>query len=147
AIDRDRRPYGTDPSQSRLVEIAPVRIIPVRVSLDDPATFAEAMAFVRRTSSRVVVVPLPLLASPRAAELSEPLGAPVLLIVLPGPTHSAPVAIKPPWRERVIVVGALPAEPAAVHPNAGLDVVLLPPAAAREAPGDGARAPRNAAEA
>lgn len=146
AVDRDRRPYGTDPDQSRLVEIAPVRVMPVRVNVDDPASLVEAAAFVRRTASRVVVVPLPLLTRAESPEVSALLGSKDLLIVLAGHTDASQV-LAPEVRERVIMVGALAAAGSPASGTAGLDVILLPPAAAREAPGDGERAPRNAAEA
>ncbi len=147
ALDRDRRPHGTDPNQSRLVEIAPVRVIPVRVSLDDPASLGEAFEFIRRTASRVVAVPLPLLTSPRLPELSMHLDADDLLIILAGQTDGQKHALPPAVRDRVIVVGALATAGSTAKPAADLDVILLPPAAAREAPGDADRAPRNAEEA
>jgi len=147
AVDRDRRPYGTDREQSRLVEIAPVRIIPVRVNFDDPASLAEAAAFVRRTVSRVVVVPLPLLKRYRSPELAALLDAKDWLIVLAGQTDAQPLGLEPEVRERLITVGALAPNGTPATGSADLDVILLPPAAAREAPGDGERAPRNAAEA
>lgn len=148
AVDRDRRPYGTDPMQSRLVEIAPGRVIPIRVDPANAASVTEATAFVRKTGSRVLIVPIALFGVSQPAELSKIINDADLLVIAAGADDGRPHDLPADARDRIIVVGALSSEGASVAANAAsVDVVLLPPAAAREAPGDGRRAPRNAPEA
>ncbi len=148
AVDRDRRPYGVDPVQSRLIEIAPGRVIPIRVDPANPASVTDAAAFARKTGSRVLIVPIALFGTSQPAELAKFINEADMLVVAAGTDDGRPLDLPAEARDRIIVVGALPSEPASVTANAAsVDVILLPPAAAREAPGDGLRAPRTSAEA
>jgi hypothetical protein len=152
-IDRDPRPFGEDAAANRLVELSPALIVPIRVAPADPAMLAAALAFVRRTPARMVVVPFPLretAAIARAVDEARDL----LFIAAAGDDgidlDAAPADARPLKRDHVIVVGALAAHGSQATPNRGaraLDLVLVPPAAARERPGGSADPPATSPEA
>lgn len=146
AVDKDRRPFGSDPEQSRLVEIAPSLVIPVRIDPKNAASVVEALSFARRTRSRAVVVPLALFDWPQPPEVAAFVNETDVLLIVAASDDGLPKYL-PAARERTIVVAALPPSPAVAANVGNADVILLPPAAAREAPGDGQRAPRTAAQA
>lgn len=146
-VDKDGRPYGTDPEQSRLIEIAPSFVIPVRIDPKDAASIVEALAFARRTTSRTLVVPVSLFDAPQPPEVAAYITETDVLLIVAGADAAVPKHLPAGARDRTIVVGALPPVPAAASNPTNVDVILLPPAAAREAPGDAMRAPRTAAEA
>jgi hypothetical protein len=130
AVDDDRQPFGRDATVSRLTEMTPSLVVPIRVDAS-LASWQRGLAFVHRSPARVIVilsVPSP---DAWAALQSEMKGMPDRLFIVPADPARAKTAL-----DHVLTVAALPAPPASTA-----DLVLAPAAAAREAPGGAHRPP------
>jgi hypothetical protein len=157
AVDGDRKPYAAAGPATRLVELSPALVAPIRVALADAASWLAALAFLARSPARVAVVAVPVTepmlrtaAWPQMVALRD-----VLFIVPAGDQdldldRTEPALALPPKADNILVVSALPAASALAQPNRGgrmIDVVLVPVAAAREAPGTAAGMPSTSLDA
>lgn len=155
-LDRDRRPYSSDPEATRAAALAPVLIMPVRIDPAQTQTLVEAIEFIKRTPARVVVIPFTLREGPATASVAAAIDAAKdLLFVLAAGDDGvdldvAPQAFASTKRDHVIVVSALAPSEQTAKPNRGarsVDVIVVPATAAREAPGGGAMPPTTSGEA
>jgi hypothetical protein len=146
AVDEDPRPFGTDAEVQRLALMLPSPFIAVRMDPAVPESWQRAIAYVRRTPARIVIVPLPerRLGDPMFAAMRA--AADVLFIVA---ADQGGRDSRPSHPDNVVVVGTLaPATATAPAPASnGTDLLLLPPSALREAPGGTDQPPRTSAEA
>jgi hypothetical protein len=154
-LANDRKPFASIGDGTGLVALASTFVVPIRIDPTLPQSAVDAIAFVRRTPARVVVIPM----TWRERQQAEPLlkamkAAPDLLFIVSAGDDDLSIDAEPVFpasvgMEHMIVVGALPPAGSTVKPNRGLgiDLVLVPPAAAREAPGGARQPPRTSAEA
>lgn len=145
AVDKDRKPFSGDGIANQLVELSTTLVAPIRINPADAASWVEALSFIARSPARVAVVAVPItngilrtVVWPRMAAMAD-----VLFIVPSGDdahdldaSHQA--AAMPPKAANIVVVSALASSTnLATKPNRGgrtIDLVLVPPSVAREAP-------------
>jgi hypothetical protein len=140
AVDDDRRPFAVAAETSALIERAATLVVPIRVG-ETAQSWTRALAFLKRSPARVVVVLAPLPSALRESVAAELNAVSDRLILLP--SHGAAKLAMP----HVLTFASLP--PAGAPPVSATmaDLVLAPATAAREAPGQPGVSPATAGEA
>jgi hypothetical protein len=145
AVDRDRKPFAPDASATRLAGLIPALVAPIRIAPATPATWVEALAFLARSPARVAVLAIPITDPILRASVWPQLQArPDILFVVPAGDENRDLdaelqgQVLPRRADNILVVSAIATEAnAPIQPNRGgqaIDLILVPPAAARESP-------------
>jgi hypothetical protein len=163
--DKDRRPFrksadGTPPHHggdaTALARLARLRLVPVRVAVEDARSLADAVAFLARSPARIVLVPM----WGRDKETWEAFRAaadalPNMLFIVAAGDEGADIDAAPVYPAgfrlpNMLVVSAIGSTDAPEKPNRGaqtVDLIVAPASALRESPGPGGQSPVNSREA
>lgn len=154
AEHRDGRPFAEAGVADRAVALAPVLVVPVRVVAAEPATWAEAFAFLARTPARVVVVAVPDAPAGMAREsIARMRALPATLFIVAGAAQGSTARNgtgAPQAATNIVHVDALrPGQPhaRAMATTGRADLLVAPRQSLREAPGGSLAPPADAVEA